>query len=136
MKIDGACHCGRITYEAEVEPEGSRICHCTDCQTMGGTAFRQVVPSTKDSFRLISGEPRLYIKVAESGNKRIQAFCPDCGTHLYAANAGDGPKTYNIRTGTVRQRDQLAPRFHIWYRSARPWLATMDSLPKYEKQQV
>jgi hypothetical protein len=103
---------------------------------MGGTAFRQVVPSTKDSFRLISGEPRLYIKVAESGNKRIQAFCPDCGTHLYAANAGDGPKTYNIRTGTVRQRDQLAPRFHIWYRSARPWLATIDSLPKYEKQQV
>ena len=45
MKIEGACHCGAIAYEAEVDPEGSRVCHCTDCQTIGGAAFRQVVPT-------------------------------------------------------------------------------------------
>lgn len=135
MKIEGGCHCGRITYEADVEPEGSRICHCTDCQTIGGSAFRMVVPSVKDSFRVTSGELKIYIKIAESGNPRVQAFCGDCGTHIYASNTGDGPKVYNIRTGTVRQRDQLAPRFHIWYRSAQPWLAGMDAIRKYEKQQ-
>ena len=32
MKIDGGCHCGAITYEAEVDPEKTSICHCTDCQ--------------------------------------------------------------------------------------------------------
>ena len=135
MKIEGGCHCGRITYEADVEPEGSRICHCTDCQTIGGSAFRMVVPSVKDSFRVTSGELKVYIKIAESGNPRVQAFCGDCGTHIYASNTGDGPKVYNIRTGTVRQRDQLAPRFPIWYRSAQPWLAGMDTIRKYEKQQ-
>ena len=135
MKIEGGCHCGRITYEADVEPEGSRICHCTDCQTIGGSAFRMVVPSVKDSFRVTSGELKIYVKIAESGNPRVQAFCGDCGTHIYASNTGDGPKVYNIRTGTVRQRDQLAPRFHIWYRSAQPWLAGMDTIRKYEKQQ-
>jgi hypothetical protein len=31
MKIDGACHCGRIRYEAEVDPERTVICHCTAC---------------------------------------------------------------------------------------------------------
>jgi hypothetical protein len=25
MKIDGACHCGKITYEAEVDPERARM---------------------------------------------------------------------------------------------------------------
>ena len=30
MKIDGGCHCGYITYEAEAEPERTTICHCTD----------------------------------------------------------------------------------------------------------
>ena len=135
MKIEGGCHCGRITYEADVEPEGSRICHCTDCQTIGGSAFRMVVPSVKDSFRVTAGELKVYVKIAESGNPRVQAFCGDCGTHIYASNTGDGPKVYNIRTGTVRQRDQLAPRFHIWYRSAQPWLAGMDTIRKYEKQQ-
>ena len=134
MKIDGACHCGKITYEAEVDPEGSRLCHCTDCQKIGGTAFRMVVPTIAGEFRVTSGEPKIYYKIAESGNKRAQAFCADCGTHIYASNVGEGPLIYNVRTGTVTQRDQLPPKFHIWYRSAQPWLKDMDHLKKFEKQ--
>jgi hypothetical protein len=134
MKIDGACHCGSIAYEADVDPEGSRICHCTDCQTMGGSAFRMVVPSVEDGIKFTSGEPKIYIKIGESGNKRAQAFCPNCGTHIYASPAGEGPKVYNIRTGTVRQRDQLEPKMQIWHRSAKPWLGGIDTIPKIEKQ--
>ncbi len=40
MKIDGHCYCGEITFEAEVDPNGLNICHCTDCQTLSGSAFR------------------------------------------------------------------------------------------------
>ena len=36
MHIEGGCHCGYITYEAEVDPDAVRICHCTDCQTLTG----------------------------------------------------------------------------------------------------
>jgi hypothetical protein len=39
MKIDGGCHCGYITYEAEADPDKTSICHCTDCQHLTGTAF-------------------------------------------------------------------------------------------------
>jgi hypothetical protein len=134
MKIDGACHCGKISYEAEVDPEGSRICHCTDCQTMGGSAFRMVVPSVGDGIRFTSDEPTIYVKIGESGNKRAQAFCANCGTHIYASPVGDGPKVFNIRTGTVRQRDQLPPKSQIWHRSAKPWLAGLAAIPKIEKQ--
>jgi hypothetical protein len=42
MKIDRRCHCGYITYEAEIDPEKVMICHCTDCQTLSGPAFRTV----------------------------------------------------------------------------------------------
>ena len=31
MKIEGACHCGYITYEADIDPDTTSICHCTDC---------------------------------------------------------------------------------------------------------
>ena len=44
MKIDGGCHCGFITYEGEADPDKAAICHCTDCQTLSGSAFRTVVP--------------------------------------------------------------------------------------------
>src|ERR1700742_178026 len=40
MKIDGACHCGRIRYEAEADPRRTVICHCTSCQTMSGAPYR------------------------------------------------------------------------------------------------
>ena len=40
MKIEGACHCGYITYKAEMDPKHAGICHCADCQMLSGSAFR------------------------------------------------------------------------------------------------
>jgi hypothetical protein len=131
MKIDGACHCGKISYEADVDLENVGVCHCTDCQTLGGTAFSLFVQVPKESFRLC-GEPRIYVKTAESGNRRAQAFCPECGTRLYAAAEKDSP-VFNIRVGTARQRAQLRPKVQLWCRSALPWvheLGTVRQLPK------
>lgn len=70
MKIDGACLCGAITYEAEIDPAGVRLCHCTDCQTLSGSAYRVVVSALDGSFKLLSGQPQIYVKTAESGAKR------------------------------------------------------------------
>jgi hypothetical protein len=40
MIVHGRCHCGAIAYEAEVEAGNVNICHCLDCQTLTGSAFR------------------------------------------------------------------------------------------------
>ena len=61
MKIDGGCHCGYITYSAEIDPEDVGICHCTDCQTLTGTAFRTSVRADKEAFHL-QGQPKIYVK--------------------------------------------------------------------------
>jgi hypothetical protein len=76
-KIDGGCHCGYITYEAEADPEKTTICHCTDCQHLSGSAFRTVVRVAGDTFKIIADEPTIYVKTAESGARRVQGFCPD-----------------------------------------------------------
>jgi len=105
MKIDGGCHCGDISYTAEVDPEKVGICHCTDCQTLSGTAFRVSVPATKENFQL-TGNLKIYVKTAESGAKRAQGFCAECGTPIYAT-AAENPQIINIRVGTARQRAEL-----------------------------
>lgn len=133
MKVTGECHCGRIAFEAEVNPDAVGICHCTDCQTLSGTAYRTVVPTVPGSFRLIRGEPKLYIKTAESGNKRVQAFCPDCGTPIYAANP-DGPSNQALRVGALKERAMLRPKRQIWCRSALPWAADLAGLDRFERQ--
>jgi hypothetical protein len=136
MKIDGRCHCGYIIYEAEIDPEKVMICHCSDCQTLSGSAFRTVVLTHEDSFKLLSGELKIYVKTGESGTKRPQAFCPECGTPIFASTMGEGPKVHAIRVGTARQRDQLVPKLQLWCRSSQGWLHDLGSIPKMEKQPV
>ena len=134
MKIDGRCHCGYITYEADIDPDKVLICHCTDCQTLSGSPFRAVAYTKEDAFKLLSGELRTYVKISESGNKRPQTFCPECGTPIYATAGGDGPKVYSIRVGSIRQRDQIVPKVQVWSRSAQPWVTHIGSMRKFEKQ--
>jgi hypothetical protein len=134
MNIDGSCHCGAVRYEADIDPARVRICHCTDCQVLSGSAFRIAVPTDEKDFRLTAGKPKIYLKTSESGARRAQAFCAECGTAIYATSVGDGPKTIGIRASTARQRAELIPRRQFWHRSALPWLGTMECLETYETQ--
>jgi hypothetical protein len=127
MRIDGSCHCGYITYEADIDPSRVGLCHCTDCQTLTGSAFTTFVPAPREAFRLLGGQPKIYVKTAESGGRRAQAFCPECGSRLYACAEVD-PPVFNLRVGTVRQRRELPPRIQLWCRSALQWVMDLDSV--------
>jgi hypothetical protein len=129
MKIDGGCYCGAITYEAEIDPEKVAICHCTDCQTLSGSAFRTVVFAAPEDFKLLTGTPKTYIKTAQSGTRRAQTFCPDCGTPITAASGDDTPGIIGIRLGTVRQRATLTPKTQYWTTSAQPWVKDFAKVP-------
>ncbi len=134
MKVEGACHCGNITFEAEIDPEMAAICHCTDCQTLSGSAFRVVARSEDASFKLLSGEMKTYVKIAENGNERLQTFCPNCGSPIYSAPPGEGSKLLGIRVGVLRQRDQIKPANQIWCRSSQQWTQELASVRRVEKQ--
>ena len=132
MHISGKCHCGAISFTATVDPHRVLVCHCADCQVFSGAPFRAVLPTPAESVE-ITGTAKHYVKVAESGNKRVQAFCPECGTQLYATEGEGPPKVLNLRLGCVDQRDQLAPAAQIWGDSAMPWLEGLPSVPMHHK---
>ena len=135
MEINGSCHCGSIAYTADIDPDNVGICHCTDCQTLSGTAFRTSVPAAKDTFRLLSGQPKIYIKTAESGARRQQAFCPECGTPIYSAAVNE-PQTFNLRVGAIRERGELRPNRQQWCRSARDWVMDLSGIMQFPKQRT
>jgi hypothetical protein len=134
MKINGGCHCGAITYEAEVDPSTVAVCHCTDCQTLSGSAFRVVVPAKREGFRLLTGEPKIYVKTGESGRKRVQSFCSNCGTPIYSADVTN-PPVFSIRLCTVQQRAELPPKVQIWCRSALRWAMHLEPVTQVAKQE-
>jgi hypothetical protein len=134
MKIDGGCHCGLITYEAEIDPADVGVCHCTDCQQLSGTAFTTFVFAPRAGFKLLSGTPKIYFKTGSSGAKRAQAFCQQCGSRIYASAAVAEPERYNLRVGTIRQRRELRPQKQIWCRSALDWVMELDSVKQIPRE--
>jgi hypothetical protein len=132
VKIEGQCHCGAIAYEAHVNPAKAGMCHCTDCQSFSGSPFRASVPAKVSDFRLLRGEPKIYVKTADSGNKRAQAFCGTCGSPIYASEA-EQPTLYNLRLGAVKQRAEIVPTRQIWCSSALEWAQDVRAIPAAEE---
>ena len=133
MKVKGSCHCRQITYEAIIDPEKVSICHCTDCQTLSGCAYRVAVPAPKETFSLLTGQPKIYVKTAESGKKRAQAFCSNCGSPIYASDVND-PLTYSLRVGCLEQRAELRPKRQIWCSTALKWAMNLENIPQLSRQ--
>lgn len=135
MKVDGQCHCGNIKYRAVIDPERIVICHCEDCQSLSGSAFRTVAFTETDAFESLAGEIKIYVKsTAASGNPRAQGFCGDCGSAIYATSVDDGPKVYGIRVGTLTQRDALVPKKQVWLEQAQQWTSAIAELPSASRQ--
>lgn len=137
MHVTGGCHCGAIRFEAEVDPHRVVACHCTDCQMMGGGAFRVMTPVPEASFRLLLGTPATYAKTADSGRSRLQGFCGHCGTHLYATDAASGvdaPRVYTVRVGALDQRSALKPSAEMWCLSRARWLPPFEGTRRVDRQ--
>ena len=114
MQVEGSCHCGKISFRAEIDAGAVAICHCTDCQALSSTAFRITAPAREGSFRLLTGAPKLYVKVtADSGAERVQAFCGECGSAIYSTSPTGTNRTLGIRIGVLKQRSELAPSRQI-----------------------
>ena len=120
MKVHGRCHCGAIAYEAEVDPARAAVCHCVDCQILSGAPLRASVPARVEDFRLLRGTPKAYVKTAESGRRRAQLFCGDCGSSLFSRRETT-PETTVLRAGAFDDPPEMKLTAHIWTKSARPW---------------
>src|SRR5262249_55552586 len=82
---------------------------------------------------MLTGEPTIYVKTTDRGKKTAQAFCPRCGSQVYARHVEDA-KFYAVRVGTVRQRNELEPKVQVWARSRVPWLNKLGSIRELDEQ--
>lgn len=109
-------------------------CHCRDCQLLSGTAFRGGIPAPADRFRILTGTPREYVKVAESGARRLHTFCGTCGSPVYSS-AEHNPKFYTLRLGALSEPSALGrPAREIWTKRRLPWIVHFEGAHEAEGQ--
>jgi hypothetical protein len=82
---------------------------------------------------LLRGTPKIYVKLADSGNQRAMLFCGDCGSPVYSHAAVEHPTSYGLRVGSLREREALIPRKRIWCESALAWSDNLDGMTRFER---
>ena len=90
------------------------------------------MPSKAEDFRLLRGNLKTYVKTADSGIKRLQAFCGDCGSAVYATTV-ENQTIFNLRLGALKQAAHLPPKRQIWTDSALPWARDISGVPGVPK---
>lgn len=128
MKVDGSCHCGRVTFAAEIDPDQVVICHCTDCQTFSSAPYRVSVFGVPAENIRLNGVAKTYTKKGGSGKDVHVAFCGDCGAALYSTSGN--AERFNLRVGAMKQRRDLVPKAQGFCGSGMPWAMNIDGIRK------
>ncbi len=128
--LPGGCACGTVRYECSAEPALSFNCHCRDCQLASGSAFGSFLIVWADSFRLLTGEPKFYRKISDSGNPMLRGFCSKCGSPLLI-RAPHRPKLVFIHAATLDDPGCYKPTMDVFTASAQPWDVMSPELQKF-----
>ncbi len=122
---EGGCLCGQVRFSAANAPINTRICHCRLCQkAMGGPFFaRALYPADQVT---ITGRTERYA----SSPDLWRAFCPTCGTRLFAERPSAG--RIGVALAAFDEPNALAPECHIFVASKLAWVRINDDLPQYD----
>ncbi|TDG12591.1 GFA family protein [Seongchinamella unica] len=128
----GGCACGSVRYKVSGNPLSVHACHCTDCQTLSGSAFGLSMLLNAADIELTRGEPGINDFTA-SRDRMLRHYCPDCGVALWFSSPGDS-SIVAVKPGTLDDTSSLRPIAHMWVRSAQPWLQLGDDVPVFQEQ--
>ena len=121
LPLTGGCPCGAIRYQISAPPLVLYACHCTDCQRRSGSAFAMNMPVRTAAFRIEQGTPKAWHRLSPSGVATVSWFCADCGGRTHGSRP-DRPESVTVRAGGLDDSSWLIPAFHMFVRSAQPWL--------------
>jgi hypothetical protein len=130
-QITGGCLCGKVRYNANVEPTFTGICHCEDCQKFTGSAFSVVVAVPKSALS-VQGKVSTFSKSGDSGKSIERQFCPECGSSIID-EAQVMPDTVMISAGTLDDPTWVKPAMQIFCDSAQPWVELGGRLQSFPK---
>ena len=92
--------------------------------TGGATATFFGVP--EDDFTLLSGKPKSFHYVAESGKGLDRNFCPDCGARLFSTNLESFPGAVFVTLGSLDRPELVAPMVEMFTKRRLKWEKALE----------
>jgi hypothetical protein len=122
-----------MKFEITEEPLTVYVCHCHACKKQSGGAFGMAMVAKADSVKMLQGEPKVFVKTAQSGRTAECDFCPDCGNRLFHRIAPDAPIVL-VKTGVIDDAGDLKPAVHLWTDEVDDWITIPEDVIQYPQQ--
>lgn len=115
-----ACSCGQLTVTTEGEPVRLSMCHCLACQRRTGSVFGVQARFPHERVH-IEGRSTEYVRTADSGNRIVFHFCPDCGATVFYRPEAE-PSLTAVAVGAFADPGFPAPRVSVYESRRHPWV--------------
>ena len=83
MAYRGSCHCGKVAFEVQGEPDGGLACNCSMCRRRGSLLWF----TGKENFKLLTAEADASTYLFNKHHIRHR-FCAACGIHPFGEASG------------------------------------------------
>ncbi|PLP58407.1 aldehyde-activating protein [Mesorhizobium loti] len=127
----GGCACGAIRYETKREPIFENHCQCRDCQKQSGTGHASYLTFASRADMTMAGETNSWRVASDSGNEKIYAFCPTCGTPVYLSSVAM-PDFIAVSAASLDDPGQFKPQVVTYVARGHGWDTLDPALPTFE----
>ena len=125
-KYTAQCACGACKFEFDTDPTFIANCHCRDCKRASGGAMATFFGVPAADFTLISGKPKSFHYVADSGKGLDRNFCPECGARVFSSNLDSFPGTIFVMLGSLDRPELVAPVVEMFTKRCLKWEKLLD----------
>jgi hypothetical protein len=126
QKYTAQCACGAVKFAFNTDPTFIANCHCNDCKKASGGEMATFFGVAENDFTLISGEPKAFHYVAESGKGLDRNFCPKCGARLFTRNLESFPGTVFVMLGSLDRPELIVPKLEMFTMRRLTWNKPLD----------
>lgn len=128
----GGCACGAIRYSTRHTPLFQNLCQCRDCQRRSGAGHGGWLTFPARAGMAISGKASEWTVAGDSGNVKIHAFCPTCGTPTFLRFAAM-PDLIAVPAGSLDEPERFAPQALTYRVRALGWDTVDPALRAFER---
>ena len=127
----GGCACGAIRFHVPSEPIFENHCHCSECQKRSGTGHSSYLTFPGRAEVRITGEATHWRVAGDTGNEKLHAFCPTCGSPVYLTFAAT-PDLIAFHAGSLDDASRFNPQAITYGIRAHAWDTTDPSLQTFK----
>lgn len=128
----GGCACGAIRYETSSEPIFENHCQCRDCQKRSGAGHGSYLTFARRADMTITGEAKTWRVASDSGNEKIYAFCPTCGTPVHLTSVAM-PELIAVPAASLDDPGQFNPQVVTYSSRGHAWDRLDPALTAFER---